>query len=87
MSLRALALDWRIDGPDATAFLVLVAATGTLYLLAAARGNSRDRRGRRWLRGRSLCFMAGLACWWSTCTPESGRRPTSGFQRTCSSTW
>jgi putative membrane protein len=61
VSLRALALNWRIDGPDATAFLVLVAATGTLYLIAAARGNSRDRRSRRWPRGRSLCFMAGLA--------------------------
>jgi cytochrome c oxidase assembly factor CtaG len=60
MSLRSLALNWRIDGSDATAFLVLVAATGTLYLLAAARGNSRDRRGRRWPRGRSVCFMAGL---------------------------
>ena len=60
MSLRALALDWRIDGPDATAFLVLVGAIGTLYLLAAVRGNSRDRRGRRWPRGRSACFIAGL---------------------------
>jgi cytochrome c oxidase assembly factor CtaG len=63
MSLRALALNWRIDGPDATAFLVpvLVGATGSLYLLAAARGNSRDRRGRRWPRGRGVCFIAGLA--------------------------
>jgi cytochrome c oxidase assembly factor CtaG len=60
MSLRALALNWRIDGPDATAFLVLVGAIGTLYLLATARGNSRDRRGRRWPRGRSVCFIAGL---------------------------
>src|SRR2546421_9950246 len=61
MSLRALAVDSRIDGPDATAFLVLIGATGSLYLLAAARGNSRDRRGRRWPRGRSVCFIAGLA--------------------------
>jgi cytochrome c oxidase assembly factor CtaG len=60
MSLRALAFDWRIDGPDATAFLALVGAIGGLYLLAVARGNSRDRRGRRWPRGRSVCFMAGL---------------------------
>jgi putative membrane protein len=60
MSLRAVALNWRIDGPDATAFLVLVGAIGTLYLLATARGNSRDRRGRRWPRGRSGCFIAGL---------------------------
>src|SRR2546421_6846842 len=60
MSLRALALNWRIDGPDATAFLVLVGAIGTLYLLATARGNTRDRRGRRWPRGRSVCFIAGL---------------------------
>jgi len=60
MSLRALALNWRIDGPDATAFLVLVGAIGTLYLLATARGNGRDRRGRRWPRGRSVCFIAGL---------------------------
>jgi putative membrane protein len=61
MSLRALALDWRIDGPDGVAFLVLVAAIGILYLVAAARGNSRDRRGRRWRRGRSVCFIGGLA--------------------------
>ena len=60
MSLRALAFDWRLDGPDATAFLVLVGAIGTLYLLAAARGTSRDRRGRRWPRGRSVCFIVGL---------------------------
>jgi putative membrane protein/putative copper resistance protein D len=60
MSLRALAFNWRIDGPDATAFLVLVAAIGTLYLLATARGNGRDRRGRRWPRGRSVFFIAGL---------------------------
>ena len=60
MSPRALALNWRIDGRDATAFLVLVGATGSLYLLGAARGNSRDRRGRRWPRGRSVCFIAGL---------------------------
>jgi Cytochrome c oxidase caa3 assembly factor (Caa3_CtaG) len=60
MRLRALALDWRIDSPDATVFLVLVAAIGTLYLLATARGNSRERRGRRSPRGRSVCFIAGL---------------------------
>lgn len=61
MSVRALALDWRIDGPDAGAFLVLIAATGAAYLGAAIHGNQRDRRGRRWPRGRSVCFIAGLA--------------------------
>src|SRR5690242_1182009 len=59
MSLRALALHWLIDGP-ATAFLVLLVAIGTLYLLAIVRGNSRDRRGRRWARARSVCFITGL---------------------------
>src|SRR2546430_11427582 len=43
-ALPILALNWRIDGPDATAFLVLVGATGSLYLLGAARGNSREDR-------------------------------------------
>ncbi|MBV8218692.1 MAG: cytochrome c oxidase assembly protein [Solirubrobacterales bacterium] len=61
MSLRALALDWSLDGPVAVTFLVLTAATGLLYLLAAKIGTRRDRRGRPWPRGRTVLFLAGLA--------------------------
>jgi putative membrane protein len=61
MSLRALALDWRIDGPDAATFLVLVAAIGTVYVVAIVRGNRRERRGRHWPLVRSVCFIGGLA--------------------------
>lgn len=61
MSLRALALDWSLDGPVGVAFLVLVVALGALYLGSAAEGRRRDRRGRRWPRSRSACFLAGLA--------------------------
>jgi cytochrome c oxidase assembly factor CtaG len=60
MSLRALALDWRIDS-SAAALLAQLAAVATLYLAAVARGNKRDRRGRRWPRRHTLCFLAGLA--------------------------
>jgi cytochrome c oxidase assembly factor CtaG len=60
MSLRALALDWRIDA-SATALLAQIAAVGMLYLAAVARGQKRDRRGRRWPRRHTLCFLAGLA--------------------------
>src|SRR5262245_58750968 len=60
MSLRALALDWRIDA-SAAALLAQLAALATLYVAAVMRGNKRDRRGRRWLRRYTLCFLAGLA--------------------------
>lgn len=61
MNLRALALDWSLDGPVGAAFLVLVVAVGMLYLEAAARGRRLDRRGRRWPRRRTACFLGGLA--------------------------
>ena len=61
MSLRTLALHWSSDGPVGAAFLVLAAATGFVYLLAAKIGTGRDRRHRRWPRGRAICFLAGLA--------------------------
>jgi cytochrome c oxidase assembly factor CtaG len=60
MNVRALALDWSVDGPVATAFLVLTAAAGVLYVSAARLGARRDRRGRAWPRGRTVCFLAGL---------------------------
>jgi len=60
MSLRALALDWSLDGPVAAAFLVLTVAGGFLYLLAANIGTRRDRRHRRWPRERTICCLAGL---------------------------
>jgi putative membrane protein len=60
MNLRALALDWSVDGPVATAFLVLTAAVGILYVSAARLGTRRDRRGRAWPRGRTVCFLTGL---------------------------
>jgi hypothetical protein len=34
MGLRALALDWSLDGPVGVTFLVLVVALAVLYLLA-----------------------------------------------------
>jgi putative membrane protein len=60
MSLRALALDWSIDGPVAAVFLALVATAAAGYLAAAGRGSRRDRRGRGWPRQRTACFLAGL---------------------------
>jgi cytochrome c oxidase assembly factor CtaG len=61
MSPRALALDWSVDGPLGAAFLVLLGAIAVLYMTAAAHGDRRDRRGRRWPRQRSVCFLGGLA--------------------------
>lgn len=61
MSLRALALDWSIDGPVGAGFLVLTVAAGLVYLLAGRVGTLRDRRHRRWPRSRTVCFLAGLA--------------------------
>jgi hypothetical protein len=61
MSLRALALDWSLDGPVGTAFLVLVVAAGALYLTAAAHGRQHDRRRRQWPRRRTAMFLGGLA--------------------------
>ena len=61
MSVRALALDWRLDGPVGTGLLALVVAVGAAYLVAAASGSRRDRRHRRWPRKRSALFVAGLA--------------------------
>jgi len=61
MSLRAFALDWSLDGPVGVTFLVLTAAIGVLYLLAAQVGTQRDRRRRPWPHARTGCFLAGLA--------------------------
>jgi putative membrane protein len=60
MSLRALALDWSVDGPVGAAFLAIVVTVGVAYLVAAARGCRRDRRHRRWSRTRSAFFVGGL---------------------------
>jgi putative membrane protein len=60
MSLRELALQWRVDGSTGLAFLALICAVGAIYLAAARHGERRDRRGRRWPRRRSGCFIAGL---------------------------
>ena len=59
MTLRALALDWSLDGPAGIAFLVLCAAVAGVYASAAVIGSRRDRRRRRWPRRRSACFAAG----------------------------
>ena len=61
MSLRTLALDWSLDGPIGLAFGWLLAAAGFVYLFAAKIGTTRDRRRRPWPRGRTVCFLAGLA--------------------------
>jgi putative membrane protein len=61
MSLRALALDWSLDGPVGETFLGLTAAAALLYLLAARVGTRRDRRRRAWPPSRTICFLAGLA--------------------------
>lgn len=60
MSLRAFALDWSLDGPTGVAFLVAVLAMAVIYLLAAACGRRRDRRGRAWPARRTACFLGGL---------------------------
>ncbi|HEX5191898.1 MAG TPA: cytochrome c oxidase assembly protein [Solirubrobacteraceae bacterium] len=61
MSLHAFATEWGTDGPVGLAFTLLAAASGVVYLLAAAIGHRRDRRGRRWPLRRTACFLAGLA--------------------------
>jgi cytochrome c oxidase assembly factor CtaG len=61
VSLRALALDWSLDGSVAIAFLVLTAAAAGVYASAAVIGSRRDRRHRRWPWRRTACFMTGLA--------------------------
>jgi putative membrane protein len=61
VSLRAIALDWSADGTFGAAFLVALVLVGVVYVQAAARGQRLDRRGRRWPRGRTACFLAGLA--------------------------
>jgi putative membrane protein len=60
MSLRALALDWSVDGPVGVAFLIVTLAVGAIYVSAAAIGSRRDRRHRCWPRRRAACFLAGL---------------------------
>ncbi len=53
-------LEWTLDGPVGASFLVLLALTGLVYLGAVRRGERLDRRGRRWPRQRSACFLGGL---------------------------
>lgn len=60
MSLRALALDWSLDGPVGVTFLVLLLGVAVLYLLAAEQGRRQDRRHRRWPPNRTACFFGGL---------------------------
>ena len=87
MSLRALAGPWSLDGSVGIAFLIVTAAAGGVYASAAAIGSRRDRRGRRWPRRRTACFMAGLAVLVAICTPGSGLRPMCACRPTWSSTW
>jgi cytochrome c oxidase assembly factor CtaG len=61
MSLRALAVDWSLDGSVGIAFLVVCVAAGGVYASAAAIGSRRDRRHRRWPWRRTAGFCAGLA--------------------------
>src|SRR5947207_5010178 len=61
MSLRALASEWSLDGAVGAIFLLLLLAAAGLYSWAAARGRRLDRRGRRWPRSRTACFLTGLA--------------------------
>ncbi|MBV9942044.1 MAG: cytochrome c oxidase assembly protein [Solirubrobacterales bacterium] len=61
MSSHALIGDWSVDGPVGAVFLVLVVYVGCVYIVAARYGTARDRRGRRWPRRRTACFLAGLA--------------------------
>jgi putative membrane protein len=60
VSLHLLALEWRLDG-STVAFLLDLIAVAAVYLLFAARGRRRDRRGRSWPWHRSAYFLAGLA--------------------------
>jgi cytochrome c oxidase assembly factor CtaG len=60
MSVRTVLLGWSLDGPLSLAFLILVAASAEVYVLATVVGRRRDRRGRRWPLTRTLCFLGGL---------------------------
>jgi cytochrome c oxidase assembly factor CtaG len=51
---------WGIDGPVGAGFLALTAGIAVAYLSAARRGARRDRRGRRWPRRYTACFIGGL---------------------------
>jgi putative copper resistance protein D len=59
VSARVLALDWRID-VSVCALLVQLGGLAMIYLTAVARGHRRNRRGRRWPKRYTLCFLAGL---------------------------
>lgn len=52
--------EWELDGTLGLLFSALGVAVGVVYLLAAEVGRRRDRRGRRWPRGRTACFLAGI---------------------------
>jgi putative copper resistance protein D len=60
VTLRVLALHWSIDGSTGLGFLLVSLAAGALYVHAAIIGSRRDRRHRRWPRGRTACFLSGI---------------------------
>jgi putative membrane protein len=53
--------EWELDGTVGLVFSLLTVAVGVAYLGAAALGERRDRRSRRWPIGRTACFLGGLA--------------------------
>jgi putative membrane protein len=61
MTLAGLATEWSIDGPLGLALALATVVVAVLYLVAATVGARRDRRGRRWPRRRTACFLGGLA--------------------------
>jgi cytochrome c oxidase assembly factor CtaG len=60
VTLRVLALHWSVDGSTGLGFLLVTLAAGALYIRAAIIGSRRDRRRRRWPRGRTVCFLFGI---------------------------
>jgi putative membrane protein len=61
MTLRGVITEWSIDGAFGLALALATVGVAVLYLVAAAIGTRRDRRGRRWPRRRTACFLGGLA--------------------------
>ncbi|MBS1883432.1 MAG: cytochrome c oxidase assembly protein [Actinobacteria bacterium] len=61
MALPGFLGEWEWDGTVGLVFSLLTVVVGVAYLAAAWLGRRRDRRGRHWPRGRSACFLGGLA--------------------------